>query len=196
MAAHHELRSIDTKDLAVLLSGSGLPRQALRFWTGQRIFAEGNPCDGVFVVRSGRIELSCNGAQHNAVRIRIAGPNEVVGLVSAMNQAPYSKTAVVLEESVLDRLLAEDVRCFLYASPDRYMKVLNFLCADADAMQHLLAEIKTAKRRVARASGGDPRKTEAVTIRDTAKREQQDSLVNRPPTSARKRRRIRKTIRR
>jgi hypothetical protein len=75
----------------------------------------------------------------------------VIGLVSAMNHAPYSKTARALRPAVLHRFGAHEVVEFLHASPDRWLDALSFLCDDADAMQRLLAEAKAL--RPARAAG-------------------------------------------
>jgi hypothetical protein len=81
----------------------------------------------------------------------------VIGLASAINQAPYCKSAVALEETVLDRFGADDVVRFLAAAPDRYTKALNFLCADADAMQRVLADAKGIRHT------NQPHKSESLT---------------------------------
>lgn len=150
MSAQSKLQSINRGDLGALLVASEWPREAVRFWGGRRIFAEGEPCAGVYVVRSGSVELLVTCAPGRAIRVSLAGPGDVIGLPSAMNKASYCKTAVAINEAVLDRFTAEDAVRFLTACPDRQMKAISFLCADADAMQRLLAEVKAAKRRVSK----------------------------------------------
>ena len=141
--SHPQLDS--TCDLGKSLVASELPRKTLRFATARRIFAEGDPCAGVYVVRSGHVDLTLSYPRGDAIRVRVAGPEEVIGLASAMHEAPYCKTAVALEETVLNRFGADDVVRFLAAAPDRYTEALHFLCADADAMQRVLADAKSVR---------------------------------------------------
>ena len=147
MTTHTELEPTRAGKLGHVLIASGLPRQTVRLRRGDLLFQEGEPCAGVYVVISGELELFVTPPRGEGVRVRTAGPEHVIGLVSAMNHAPYSKTARAVEPGVLERFGAHEVVEFLHASPDRWIDALSFLCDDADAMQRLLAEAKGAKPR-------------------------------------------------
>lgn len=128
--------------VAGMLDDSALRRETSRFSAGERIFTEGEPGRSVYVVRSGRVELLLDCARHRAIRIHLAGLGEVIGFVSAMTRAPYNKTAVALEDTVLDRFNANDVARFFAEQPDRHLEALRFLSADANAMRRLVADAK------------------------------------------------------
>lgn len=147
MSVHTELEVPRAGKLGQVLIGSALPRQTQRLGCGELLFSEGEPCSGVYVVMSGELELfvALPRIDDDGVRIRVAGPEHVIGLVSAMNHAPYSKTGRALSPAVLQRFGAHEVVEFLHASPDRWLDALSFLCDDADAMQRLLAEAKAQR---------------------------------------------------
>lgn len=146
MAELEQLPTAHTDDLGAILRASRLTRKSERFEAHDRIFSEGDAGGAVYVVRSGRLALLLSLAPEEFVRVRAVGPGEVVGLASAMNRAPYCKTAVALEKTVLDKFDAHDVVDFLAAYPESQVKALTFLCADADAMQRVLAHAKSADR--------------------------------------------------
>lgn len=147
MSVHTELELTRAGKLGQVLLASTLPRQTVRLFAGGELFKEGEPCAGVYVVMSGELELfvALPRMDDDGVRIRVAGPEQVIGLVSAMNHAPYSKTGRALAPTVLQRFGAHEVVEFLHASPDRWLDALSFLCDDADAMQRLLAEAKALR---------------------------------------------------
>jgi CRP-like cAMP-binding protein len=145
MTVSTELRAAASGKLGNLLIDSELPRATVRLGTGERLFAEGEPCGGVYVVVSGNVELAVAMRHGESVCIRVAEPGQVIGLVSAINHAPYSKGAVAQEPTVVEKFDAAEVVSFLHAVPDRWLNALGFLCADADAMQRLLAAAKSAR---------------------------------------------------
>lgn len=67
---------------------------------GAVLFRQGQPGDGVFVLRRGKVRLSAS--SHDGARLpyRTVGPGYVLGLPALFSGQPYSPTAEALEECV------------------------------------------------------------------------------------------------
>lgn len=59
---------------------------------GTVLFRTGQPCRGAFLIRSGRVELSLDGASH-LYPTRVVGAGGLIGLPAAFSGEPYSLTA-------------------------------------------------------------------------------------------------------
>ena len=67
--------------------------------TGEVLFRQGQPGDGVLVLREGKIRLSATSHDGDTrLSYRIVGPGYVLGLPALFSGRPYSLTAEALEE--------------------------------------------------------------------------------------------------
>ena len=84
-------------DMRTFAKGVGVN---LTFAAGSVIFTEGDPGDCMFVVQSGVVEMLI----HDKV-VDVCGPNEAIGFLSVIDNAPRTSTARVKETasvSVID----------------------------------------------------------------------------------------------
>src|SRR5437870_556152 len=73
---------------------------------GTVIFREGDPCDAIFLIISGRCEARC--AAHNGdEEVEIFGPSDVLGDRELLNHEPCRCTVTVVTDSVMLRIPGE-----------------------------------------------------------------------------------------
>jgi len=71
------------------------------FAVGQEIFKEGDPGDGVYLVRDGLVEISVQGGQTGRYIFSEAGPGNLLGEMAVIEDKPRSANAVARKETVL-----------------------------------------------------------------------------------------------
>jgi CRP-like cAMP-binding protein len=86
-----------------LLAGSG---EAEAFSAGETVFAEGDPGDRLYVIRSGSVALSAQG-----VPLETLGPGGLFGEMAVIDREPRSATALTVSDS---ELVAIDKRRFWF----------------------------------------------------------------------------------
>jgi CRP/FNR family cyclic AMP-dependent transcriptional regulator len=64
---------------------------------GAVIFREGDQCDAVFVICSGRVKVSTTSREGRTMILRIADAGTVLGMSAAMGNGPFEVTAEALE---------------------------------------------------------------------------------------------------
>ncbi len=90
----------------------------VRFADGQDIFKEGDPGDGLYVVRSGEVEISAvmgSGKRHGFFRVQ-AG--DFFGEMAVLDRQPRSACATARGDTQLYFLPREEVTALLARSPD------------------------------------------------------------------------------
>src|SRR5689334_21411647 len=85
---------------------SSLPDEALqevaaacrprRFERGEVLFDEGDPAEALVILRSGRVKVVLVGANGEETILHVAGPGEVLGELSLVDDEPRSATAVAI----------------------------------------------------------------------------------------------------
>lgn len=79
-------------------------RQAARevtFAAGQEIFKEGDAGDGVYIVKTGTVEISAQIGQESRHVFSKIGPGEILGEMAVIEDKPRSATAVAREETTV-----------------------------------------------------------------------------------------------
>ncbi len=103
----------------------------VRFEAGETIFAEGNPSDHCFRIRSGKVDirLGVPGVMKRGRSETIAtcGPGELIGEMSVIDQAPRSATAVAVEATVCEAFTAEEVLHLLETNPEQALNYVRTL---------------------------------------------------------------------
>lgn len=75
--------------------------QEQAFAPGREIFREGDPGDGVYVVREGLVEISFVGGQSGRHVFTEAGPGDLLGEMAVIEDQPRSASAIARKDSVL-----------------------------------------------------------------------------------------------
>jgi signal transduction histidine kinase len=97
----------------------------IRFAAGQSVFKEGDLGDGVYVVKSGMVEISATvgaGRQHSFSRLE-AG--EFFGEMAVLDNQPRSASASAVEESDVYFIPREEMVTLLTRSPELCMTLLQ-----------------------------------------------------------------------
>ena len=66
---------------------------------GTVLFREGDQCDAIFVVCSGKIKVSVSSREGRTMILRIADAGDVLGMSAALGNEPFEVTAESLEPS-------------------------------------------------------------------------------------------------
>lgn len=100
------------KDRSESNAAAGLTKQDNAFLTarilpvfypkGGAFFVEGQPANGVFVLRRGRIKESVMSSRGKTAIVRVAGPGVILGLGPVLRGVPYDSTVETLEPTHAD----------------------------------------------------------------------------------------------
>lgn len=93
----------------------------------QTVFFEGNPCQGIYCVKSGRIKLYKTGAEGRPYILKIAGPKDVLALESLFSGQEYFPSAEVLEDAILCYIPKEVMFEIIRQDPSAAREVTNLL---------------------------------------------------------------------
>jgi tetratricopeptide (TPR) repeat protein len=108
------------------------------FGKDEAIFREGEASDAVFVVVSGRVEMSKQGPDGPVVLAQL-GPLEMFGEMGILDDSPRSATARALEKSRIKVIPKKDFRAWLQSEPDAAMRVMGVLVERLRAADAVIA---------------------------------------------------------
>ena len=77
---------------------------------GTVVFNEGDPCDAIYLIISGRCESRRKNRNGGEQVEEVAGPGDTLGDGEFLNEEPYRSTAKVVTDSVMLRLSATELR--------------------------------------------------------------------------------------
>lgn len=100
----------------------------MRIESGSLVFAEGDTGDALFVVVSGRIEISVTSIDGRKSVLDHLGPGEAFGEIALLDRAARSATAAAATDCVLDRLARADVMRFVAEHPRALEGLIAELC--------------------------------------------------------------------
>ncbi len=116
------------------------------------IFTADSPCQGVFLLCTGRAKISTASRDSKKVMLRVAGAGEVLDFSSVLAGSRYEVTAETLSPAIVRLSKREDFLRFLRSFPETSLSVLQALGQEYQvALQSLrsLAWFPTATARVA-----------------------------------------------
>lgn len=94
---------------------------------GSRLFIEGQPSEGIFILCRGRVKLTTHSRNGKALILRVAAPGEVLGLSAAISDSDNETTADVIEPCQVNFVRKADFYRFLVQNPDAGMSALRQL---------------------------------------------------------------------
>lgn len=101
-----------------------------RYGPGVIVFREGEPADGIFVVRSGWLRLTHISQEGKSVIIGFVGPGGILGLTEVMTGCTHHVGAEVLEECELEYLRSQSFLPFLENNPKLAVTLLAAVSHD------------------------------------------------------------------
>jgi Cyclic nucleotide-binding domain len=80
---------------------------------GAKLFREDDPSNGVFVICTGQVKLSCTSREGRTLILKIAMPGDVLGLGAVISGSTYEVTAETIEAKQIKSIRREDFLSFL-----------------------------------------------------------------------------------
>lgn len=100
---------------------------------GARLFVRGQAAAGIFIVHTGRVNLSECPAEGEPLSARIAGPGEILGVAAAVSGDRHQMEAQTLEPSEIGFIDREDLMYFLRTDGAAAFRLVQLLSHRLDA---------------------------------------------------------------
>jgi len=122
-----------------------------RFATGDLIFAEGDPCLGLFVIDTGTVKIFKSSAGGREQVLAIDGPGDSIAEVPVFDGGPYPASAQAVRDSVLLFISKADFRAVCLECPGVALKVLRFVGRRLRSLVSIIEELSftTVRSRMA-----------------------------------------------
>jgi CRP/FNR family transcriptional regulator, cyclic AMP receptor protein len=122
-----------------------------RFSAGETIFAEGEPCTGLYVVESGHVRIfksSPGGREHV---LSIDGPGGSIAELPVFDGGNYPASAAAVDEATLLFVSKQDFQSLCLAHPQVALKVLRVVGARLRRLVGIIEELSftTVRHRLA-----------------------------------------------
>lgn len=136
-------RMLDAADLAAL----GKIAQERTYSSGEQIFQEGDRGDGVYLVKSGRIEISVGVTRNERRAFAQIAPGELFGEMAVLELKPRSATATAAEDSAVYFFPRNELLAMVERSPLLAMQFLREISSRLrEFNQRYIQEILQAER--------------------------------------------------
>jgi CRP/FNR family transcriptional regulator, cyclic AMP receptor protein len=80
---------------------------------GTKLFMEDDSSNGVFVICTGQVKLSCTSREGRTMILKIALPGDVLGLGAVISGSRYEVTAETIEPTEIKNIRREDFLSFI-----------------------------------------------------------------------------------
>jgi diguanylate cyclase (GGDEF)-like protein len=138
VAIFSDLSNDQRKSLSERLTPRELPK-------GQILFAQGDPGDALYIVRSGTIEISVRTGRNEEVPVATLQPGDFLGEMSIFDHAPRSATCRARESATVLRLDEADLSSLVFAEPTVAISIMyRMLAITAERLDNtsvLLSEV-------------------------------------------------------
>jgi len=96
-----------------------------RFAAGEMIFAEGEPCSGLYVVESGRVRIFKSSGQGREQVLSIDGPGSSIAEIAVFDGGPYPASAMAVDDATLLFISKQHFQELCVTFPPVSLKVLR-----------------------------------------------------------------------
>jgi CRP-like cAMP-binding protein len=104
---------------------------------GSVLFRQGQAATGIYLIRSGRVDLSLAAARRKRLVGQTVGPGAILGLPAVVSGEPYSLTAITLEGCEVVFIQREDVLDILRTDPVLAMPLVEALAREVHRLRDL-----------------------------------------------------------
>lgn len=131
----------------------------------EMIFSEGEPCHGLYVIRSGQVKVFKTSPDGREQVLLIAGSGGTVAELPVFDGGPYPASAAAVSEAAVLEVRKEDVRQLCLEHPEVALKFLRVVGARLRRLVAMIEELSftTVRQRLAallvRAAQSQGRKT-------------------------------------
>jgi len=118
---------------------------------GELIFAEGDPCAGLYIVESGNIRIFKSSSDGREQVLSIDGAGSSVAELPVFDGGPYPASASAVGDATLLLLRKQDFQALCLAHPEVALKVLKVVGARLRRLVGIIEELSftTVRRRLA-----------------------------------------------
>lgn len=118
---------------------------------GERIFDEGEPCEGLFVVESGAVKIFKTSASGREQVLAVEGPGGIVAELPVFDGGPYPASGSAVHDTELLFVSKRDFRSLCLEHPEVSLKVLKSVGRRLRGLVGLIEELSftTVRHRLA-----------------------------------------------
>jgi CRP/FNR family transcriptional regulator, cyclic AMP receptor protein len=108
---------------------------------GERLFAEGDKGDKLYIILTGKIKLSKAAPDGRENLLSVHGPGEMFGELSLFDPIPRTSSATAVTNARLAGLAHDELRTFLSSRPDLAMHMLRALAQRLRRINEIKADL-------------------------------------------------------
>lgn len=101
--------------------------QEERYREDEYLFYEGDPPQGLFILREGKVKIIKHSTRGKDTILRLLGPEEMFGEVASLDGGPYPASAQALEDTIVFHLSQRDFLRLLQGYPSIALRVIEDL---------------------------------------------------------------------
>jgi CRP/FNR family transcriptional regulator, cyclic AMP receptor protein len=122
-----------------------------RFLAGQTVFAEGEPCAGLYVVESGHVRIFKSSASEREYVLSIEGPGSSVAELPVFDGGNYPASVTAVDDATLLFVSKQDFQFLCLAHPQVSLKVLRVVGARLRRLVGIIEDLSftTVRHRLA-----------------------------------------------
>lgn len=122
-----------------------------RFAAGELLFSEGEPCNGLYIVLSGRVRIFKTSVSGREQVLSIEGAGGTVAELPVFDGGPYPASVIALDETEIAFLSRRDFQGFCMEHPEVALKVLAVVGARLRQLVAIIEELSftTIRQRLA-----------------------------------------------
>jgi len=141
------MASDSTNNLSLKIWQALVPITSVRvFSKGARLFQQGRPAEGVYVVEQGEVKVFLS-SQKPAKPFEIAGPGAVLGLSESVSGRDYKVTAEAAAQTKVSYIERQKLMAFLHNHCDICMEIVRLLSEDLHVLYHKFRTINGSNAR-------------------------------------------------
>ena len=123
------------------LAQRAVPR---RYQAGEQVFAEGEPCTGLYVVESGQVRIFKSSLDGREQVLSIDGPGSSVAELPVFDGGSYPASVMAIGDSTLLFVSKQDFQAVCLAHPQVALKVLRVVGARLRRLVGIIEELSFA----------------------------------------------------
>ncbi|HKO13876.1 MAG TPA: Crp/Fnr family transcriptional regulator [Acidobacteriaceae bacterium] len=108
---------------------------------GELVFSEGEPCEGFYVVLTGKIRIFKTSANGREQVLAIEGPGSSVAELPVFDGGPYPASVSAVEDSLILFISRQDLRAFCLEHPEVALKMLAVVGARLRRLVGIIEEL-------------------------------------------------------
>jgi CRP-like cAMP-binding protein len=111
------------------------------FSTGEMLFSEGEPCNGIHIIARGRVRIFKTSINGREQVLAVDGPGESIAELPVFDGGPYPASAVAVEDTEIAFISRRDFRAYCLEHPEVALKVLAVVGARLRRLVGIIEEL-------------------------------------------------------